>query len=212
MLVAVIIGVITITAGTWVQVSRPMQHKVFLRRMLASIIMLGVPLGYDGIINNFEFSGWSLNTQSDAWVITLLLSLIAIAVNYKFAGRPENISRYPQLRVHHWTSRLLVSNFLTLSIYTATYEFLFRGFLFFVCLQHTDFWTSTIINVIIYSAAHAHQGLRETVLSIPFGVILCAVTMYMGAFWGAVVIHLALAWSNELFSIQRNPAMSVSLN
>lgn len=203
----IIISVITIFLGTWVQLLKQLEHRVLLRRLLASLIFVAIPFIYLLVTDHGKFGGESHAAAGRFWIITLFLTWLTIPVSYVSSRSEKSRALYPHLRADLWTLGLLCYNFFTWALYTIAYEFLFRGFLFFTCLQQYGFWTAAVVNVTAYGAAHLHQGYREAALSIPFGILLCAISWYTGGFWSAAIIHGMLACSNDFFSIQANPRM-----
>jgi membrane protease YdiL (CAAX protease family) len=107
--------------------------------------------------------------------------------------------------------KLLIISSLGWIVYLLAYEFLFRGFLLFTCIQSFGIWPAIIINILIYSFAHIPQGLKETAGAIPFGLILCYITILSGTIWPAFILHAVLAISNEWFSIYNNTEITIIL-
>jgi membrane protease YdiL (CAAX protease family) len=77
------------------------------------------------------------------------------------------------------------------------YEFWFRGvFLYDLLLAFTT-PVAIGINVFLYALIHYFAGPKEALSSILFGIILCLITIYTGAVWPAILIHLSLSLSFE---------------
>ena len=66
-----------------------------------------------------------------------------------------------------------------------------------------------MVNTIIYSLAHVPKGNREALAAIPFGIILCYLTIKTETIWIAVFVHLALALSNDYFALAESKTMLV---
>jgi membrane protease YdiL (CAAX protease family) len=47
------------------------------------------------------------------------------------------------------------------------------------------------------------------VASIPFGIILCFITIKSNSIWPAIILHTVLALSNEWFSLYFHPKISI---
>lgn len=141
----------------------------------------------------------------------LLLALIIsiLMVNYFNASRENNLAMYPQIRKRQWSVSLVIGSSITWLVYLFAYEFLFRGILLFTSLTALTEMTSITLNVSIYTLFHIPKGMKETLASIPFGIILCLVTIEAGSFWIAFLLHSLLALSNEWFSIYFHPDISV---
>ena len=141
----------------------------------------------------------------------LLLALIIsiLMVNYFNASRENNLAMYPQIRKRQWSVSLVIGSSITWLVYLFAYEFLFRGILLFTSLTALTEMTSITLNVSIYTLFHIPKGMKETLASIPFGIILCLVTIEAGSFWIAFLLHSLLALSNEWLSIYFHPGISI---
>ncbi len=147
------------------------------------------------------------NPKSTILWMTILVPL-PIIINYFAARKPENLNTYPQIRTLHWNRKILSADLVSWAFYLMGYEILFRGILLFGLAAVLGPWTSIAINVMIYTLVHIPKGSRETLGAIPLGFILCILCLNTGNFWLAFVIHLSLAWSNELFSLKYHPEIS----
>lgn len=126
---------------------------------------------------------------------------LIILLNYFAARSPENLARYPQIRLKKWNASDIVVSSITWILYLVGYEYLFRGYLFFTSLQYFDAVSATGLNSALYMLVHIHKGYKETFGSIPMGFVLCGITYFSGSVWPAIVLHSMLALSNEWFSI-----------
>jgi membrane protease YdiL (CAAX protease family) len=153
--------------------------------------------------------GFSIGTNTLYY--TLLLAAIVIVINFFSSKSPGNLEKYPLIRVKSWDAKLLAGSSLGWIIYLTGYEFLFRGFLLFACIDYFGIWPSVAINILLYSFAHIPQGFKETAGAIPFGFILSYFTVLSGSIWAALILHSVLALSNEWFSIYNNDEISVRI-
>jgi membrane protease YdiL (CAAX protease family) len=139
----------------------------------------------------------------------LPLSLIIIPLNYYNSKNPENLSKYPQIRLTEWSVELIILSALSWIAYLFAYEFMFRGFFLFSSVALLGIWPAIIINTAIYSLVHIPKGRKETLGAIPFGIIISYLTIKTGTFWFAFFAHVILALSNEWFSIAFHPEIHV---
>jgi membrane protease YdiL (CAAX protease family) len=56
---------------------------------------------------------------------------------------------------------------------------------------------AVVINVILYSAAHAFSGKKEMIGSVPFGFALCLLTILHQSVWPAIMLHIILCLPYE---------------
>ena len=143
--------------------------------------------------------------QSMLWIIGL--SAIIFPLNINASKRPENLETYPMIRAKEWNKRLILLNSLANMSYLLAYEILFRGLLLFTCVDILGVWPAVAVNVALYSAVHLPKGPAETIGAIPFGLIICYITLSTGTIWVAVVIHWVLSLSNDYLSVYHNPEM-----
>jgi membrane protease YdiL (CAAX protease family) len=135
------------------------------------------------------------------FLILIAASILILLVNFLFAKRSENLAMYPQIRLNSWKAKDLALSSITWILYLTGYEMLFRGYLFFECLNYFDFLSATALNIAIYMTVHIHKGAKEVFGAIPMGFVLCWITYKTGSIWPAIYLHSLLALSNEWFSI-----------
>lgn len=184
-------------------------REVLLHRLAGTILFGIIPVFVILYVYQMPVNKYGTNTgtlpESIGWWIPA--ALLVFVVNYFASGNKSNLVQYPQIRVSLWSSGLLLLSALSWVTYLLAYEFMFRGFLLFSCLESFGYWPALIINVALYSLAHLPKGPRETLASLIFGSILSYATIRLGALWFALLTHITLALSNEWFSISRNPEM-----
>ena len=157
--------------------------------------------------NNISSFGIQISNiyKSLCWIIPL--SPILIIVTYFNSKQKDNLSVYPQIRKSNWTSKLLAISMSTWVLYLLAYEFLFRGYLLLISITFLGIWPAVILNIIIYSLAHIPKGTKETVMAIPFGLVIALSVIHTGNIWVAVILHSILALSGEWFSLKAHPEM-----
>ena len=189
-------------------------RKVLYQRLLGATLFGLIPvliivLVFQRPLNQYGFAVDYLK-KSFLWWIPV--AAVVVAVSYFEARRKNNLAMYPQIRVSQWNGGLLAVSALSWIIYLVGYEFLFRGFMLFSCLESFGYWPAIIINVSLYSLFHVFKGSREAFGSLFFGFLLCYLTLYLGSFWFAIFIHVTMALSNEWFSLGFQPGMKLVKN
>lgn len=111
------------------------------------------------------------------------------------------------MRVGHWTMKTVYLNAGGWLVYLLGYEFLFRGILFFGILPSLGLYGTIAVNTAVYSLAHLEKGPKETLGSIPLGILICLITFETGTIWAAFLIHLFMALSNEYIALYHHPDM-----
>ncbi|MFQ5334644.1 MAG: lysostaphin resistance A-like protein [Flavobacteriales bacterium] len=182
-----------------------------LYQNLCGFVLMGmIPLLYL-LIAGESLPAYGLNSAGLAvsflWVA--VLGCIIWGANFFLARRESNLKHYPQIRAKNWTVATLALAGAGWLIYLLGYEFLFRGWLFFSCLQAMDVWPAIFVNVLIYALAHLPKGMGETLGAIPFGILLCWLTYSSDNIWAAFGLHACMALSNLYLSFYYHPEMKL---
>jgi hypothetical protein len=82
-------------------------------------------------------------------------------------------------------------------IFLISYEWFVHGLLLIsFCAWFGIYW-GIIINTVLYVVLHFHKNKKEMLGCIPFGLLLCAFTIWWQSLWPAIIFHLQLAIINE---------------
>jgi membrane protease YdiL (CAAX protease family) len=197
-MISLTITLTSLALAALIQHCGPLQNKVLLRRWLAAIALCG------GALTISWERLHEVGVASDELPTTLLLSasfsLVVILFTSVFATKPENLLKYPELKVSRWTTGIFLKSSLAWIVYDISYEFLFRGYLFLSLVRDWGSAMAMIVTVSIYTLAHIHKSKNEMLMCIPFGVLLCGVTILTENIWTAAIIHISLSVSNEYFT------------
>jgi uncharacterized protein len=151
--------------------------------------------------------GFTINTISTSCI---LVALVAIPLLMLYIGTTkENLWKNPRIRNRRWTWALVVLSSLSWIIYLFAYEFFFRGFLLFPCINNLGVTWAVIINVLVYSLVHLGQGTPMVISAGLFSLALSLISYHTGSFFTAFIIHVILTLSNEWISLYYNPDMKV---
>ncbi|MFA5327462.1 MAG: CPBP family intramembrane glutamic endopeptidase [Prolixibacteraceae bacterium] len=186
-------------------------HITFNR--VVGFVVLGVIPVVISLIFLPEFSlanyGLTIRTEtslfSAVWIIGLAFVIVPLA--YFSAKKPKNLLNYPQIRSKIWTKNLVLINAFGWALYLLGYELLFRGVLLIPLAGQLGVWPAVAVNISLYSATHIPKGLGETIGAIPFGLVLCILTLASGTIWIAFFAHLIMALTSSFASLKFNPEM-----
>lgn len=154
--------------------------------------------------------GMSFGMDGETALLVLGLGAVIVVINLLRAGQPANLVQYPQIRARKWNWSLLLASSGGWIVYLLGYELMFRGFLLYGCVEVIGIWPAIAINASIYSFAHFFKGIGETVGAIPFGIIICVLTLYTGNFMLAFIVHCFLALSNQTVAMWKHPDIQFS--
>jgi len=88
-------------------------------------------------------------------------------------------------------------------VFLISYEWFVRGLLLITCCSWLGMAWGVIINTVLYVVLHVHKDKKEMLGCIPFGLLLCAFTIWWQTIWPAIIFHLQLAIVNEWPDVQQ---------
>ncbi len=187
----------------------------YLFRKISGFIILGL---IPGVVAGIFFStgpaqaGMVMGKTLNLWPWIIGASLFFIALNFFNSKNADLRAMYPELRLKQWTFSGLSIAIAGWILYLSAYEYLFRGLLLFSCIEACGLWLAAAINIALYAALHLPKGMKEAIAAIPFGALICYLTIETGSIIPAIFIHSLQAVSCELFCIYRNPDMSFNIS
>ncbi len=156
-------------------------------------------------------SGLVFGNTAKLWPWLAGVSLVLIALNAFNSKDGALRAIYPEMRLSVWTAKELAIMAGGWIIYLTAYEFLFRGLLLLSCYEAFGLWPAVVINLALYSALHLPKGMKEAIAALPFGALICYLTIESGSILPAILLHVLQAVSCEWFCIYRNPEMKFHL-
>ncbi len=141
---------------------------------------------------------------------TFVLIILVVPLVWMSSRKEKNQQQYPQIRTANWNTKLVSASLLSWAVYLLGYEFYFRGLLLFPLKDSLGLWPAIAVNIGLYSATHIPKGLNEAIMTIPFAIILSILTLETESIWIAYFVHVAMAWSNNIFSLKYHPEMKFS--
>jgi membrane protease YdiL (CAAX protease family) len=190
------------------------ETNLFLMQKLYGFLLLGVlpwllfyPFFKINTHGHEPFSSLPFNAW---WLMAFLVPLIVVLI-YFSARKSDVYSRLPVIRRREWGISDILISITGWGFYLLGYEYLFRELLLFTMAESLGVPIAIAVNVALYSAFHLPNGKNETLGAIPFGLVLCLVSLQTGSFAMAFLLHLTLSVSSEVFSIIHNPEMSFKL-
>ena len=190
------------------------ETNLFMLQKIYGFLMLGViPWLLFHLFfktNTHELDPVSLLPVNPGWLVAFLIPLIVFLIF--FSAKNQNLySRFPVIRLKEWGIADILTSITGWGFYLLGYEYLFREILLFTLAESVGVPIAIAVNVVLYSSFHMPNGKNETLGAIPFGLVLCLVSLHTGSFVMAFLLHFTLSVSSEVFSIIHNPEMSFKL-
>lgn len=101
------------------------------------------------------------------------------------------------------TLQFLSAYFILRVLFIIAYEIWFRGYFLEFCIGQYGELIAIVINVVLYALLHVVNGKRETLSCIPFGIILCLISIWFMSPLPAIIIHLALTVPYDVMFIRK---------
>lgn len=175
---------------------------ILFTRMIAGIFFLGLctaaVYAKRNIASEIFTPAWC-EYQTPVWILT------AAAIITGTLSASKEI--FPAENSNHSLPLYLPLSFIPVrTLFLIVYEFFFRGVMLFVMIEDLGVIAAVIVNLILYVLIHWFDK-RERYGSVIMGIVLCGASIYYQSVWPAIVIHLSLALSHELFLLIKNKSL-----
>jgi membrane protease YdiL (CAAX protease family) len=172
--------------GTADVIAKGSSLAILNQRHLLSLLAMAASILYVGFVN----SDWlQLHTTFSTMDLTLILltGATAFVVSTSAAHKALCQEAPVDLVVDSTETYLLLRG-----LFLMCYEIFFRGVLLNFCITITTVPIAVVTNVVLYAIAHTFSTRQELIGSVPFGIVLCLLTLYTRSVWPAVIIHVML--------------------
>lgn len=162
-------------------------------RHILGIVLFGMMFflllpNYRGLITTIEIPG--LNILLFLSAVVIISAFISYYSAKKILKKKIEKSRYHiDQGWIYFTIRIL---------FLLSYEFFFRGVLFFSLLEVNDIFIAILVCTFLYVLIHAFDSRAEIIGAIPFGIILCLFSYFTNSIWPAFIIHITLSGVYEV--------------
>jgi membrane protease YdiL (CAAX protease family) len=155
----------------------------------------------------FFNAGIFLQQQWPIGLAELLAATAGLAMLYAWQRQllkssiPKGMESYPNAGMK--APRLFVYAVVFIG-YLFCYEVYFRGYFLMYALRGEPLFWVIGYNSLLYALVHMHKGRQQTLAAIPFGIVLCMVTLWTGHIWFAWLVHVMLALGIEMRLLSGN--------
>ena len=123
-----------------------------------------------------------------------MVVLLSVSISIKSAKSVQG-DNFDFGQRHH---SAVVMFFIVRLLFLLSYEFFFRGVLFYEFLKFNGLYVSILYTTLFYVVIHIFDSKKEILGAIPFGIVLCLFTYYANSVWPAFIIHAALSLAYEI--------------
>jgi len=155
--------------------------------IMAAIPAVFLPVTYEGV---FLWPGFTGYVQTLTLTVAAFLLVMLVVKNRKglATDKPVNDKDAPLHAMLYIVFR---------SCFLICYEFFFRGWILFSCIDLFGILPAIIINLALFALIHSFNGKKQVHGSIPLGLILCLFTIWFQSVWPAILLHLLLSSFHE---------------
>jgi len=190
------------------------KRSVFLRKFTGFLLF-----GPAAMLTAYLLGGYTpaeLGIKFPSGLNSLLFLLIptAVTVPFMLLRKAESFETdfYPQVRLNEWRITDVFQNTLFWILYLISYEFLFRGVLFFPFAAKLGFFPAAVTGTVIYSSVHIPKNAKEAIIAIPYGMLLYYISWKTSSVFIPAVLHMEMALINDFRAIKINPEMKIIKN
>ncbi len=176
-------------------------------RFIGFILLGIVPAAAVVVLTDFVpvSLGFGYKDGTDIFILrwTAGLSLLVLMVTWIRSHSKEHPEQNPVIQGS------LFLNILSLVLYAAGYEGMFRGVVLFTAAGAFGLWPAVIISSVLYAAVNLPKGMEASAGTLLLGLVLGVVSLFTSSIWIAVAVHAVYTVSSALFPLYNNKGMSV---
>lgn len=174
---------------------------VLIELQLAGIFLFGILPFFFKHPGSFVFLKGIDIANPSTW-ISIFLVIVSIIIAPKILDK--KLRTLPVVHLSSLPSAAFSAAYFIIRIlFIVAYECWFRGFFLLDSIEGFGIFWAVVLNLCLYAILHIVNGKDEAIASIPYGLLLCALCIWQGAVWPAVVVHLALTIPYELGFVRK---------
>jgi membrane protease YdiL (CAAX protease family) len=128
----------------------------------------------------------------------ILIFMLVVIIAFKQSKSAYENKQVSSENLTHLSSDFFVSYFIIRFLFLFAYELWFRGFLLFDCIRWVGAPLAVLANTFLYVSVHIFNNKKEMWACIPFGILVCCLSILFDAAWPAIILHIGFSLVYEL--------------
>jgi membrane protease YdiL (CAAX protease family) len=128
------------------------------------------------------------------WTLAMFLSIFSVSNasrnRIQTDEQNNNLTKHPSF---HWTGTLILR-----TLFLLLYEIFMRGVFLFAAIELLGIPMAIILNVFIYFIMHIYSDRKTLIGTIPFGLLVCWLSIRMNSIWPAALLHIGMGILYEI--------------
>jgi membrane protease YdiL (CAAX protease family) len=174
------------------------------------ILLLGIPSVY---LLNHQLPEIVFGKSAPSYLqiaVTVFLAGLVLVIAGRIAEKKYRQAKDKKAATTSFSTGFVTNYFILRILFLVAYEISFRGFLLNFCIDNWGIMAAIIINIVLYTLVHIVFGKEEMLACIPFGLLLCGLSIWTGAIWPAIVVHMAMSLSYDVNFLRKANNSNVS--
>lgn len=126
-------------------------------------------------------------------LLCMLLFALIISIAYRQSQTLNAKNQRPIGDLNHVSSSVFIRYFIIRVLFLFVYELWFRGFLLFDSISWMGMPAAVALNIFLYALLHIFNSKKEMLACIPFGTLVCLLSISFNAVWPAIILHIGFS-------------------
>ncbi len=133
-----------------------------------------------------------------AVILFILIFALLISIAFRLGEDLKAKKQRSTDVLNQLSTNFVIRYFIIRIIFLFVYELWFRGFLLFDCISWMGIPVAVVLNVFLYVLLHIFNSKKELLACIPFGLLVCFLSITCNAVWPAIILHIGFSLVYEL--------------
>jgi len=138
------------------------------------------------------------------WTGYLLVFLLIMGIAAKQAQKEFLTVRHKLIVETRLPSDFFAIYFFVRILFLIAYELWFRGLFLSDCISGFGITLAVAINLFLYVLVHIFNSRKEMLACVPFGLLVCALSILFDAVWPVILLHVGFSFMYEYILYQSN--------